>query len=110
MSRPLSPALQKLIAKFGQQLPDKLAEIRSLHCDHADIDDDALQTYYTAVHRLAGSAGSYGFRPVSEAARILDRYLSDVVAGEARYDPQQAQKKLDALASAVDQRKQEPLA
>ena len=110
MSRPLSPALQKLIAKFGQQLPDKLAEIRALHCDHTDIDDDALQTYYTAVHRLAGSAGSYGFRPVSEAARVLDRYLSDVVAGEVRYDPQQAQKQLDALASAVEHRTQEPLA
>ncbi len=110
MSRPLSPALQKLITQFGQALPDKLAEIRALHCAQPDIADDALQDYYTAVHRLAGSAGSYGFRPVSEAARVLDRYLSDVVAGEIAYEPAAAEQQLDALAKAVEQRKQEPLA
>lgn len=110
MSRPLSPALQKLITQFGQALPDKLAEIRALHGTDVNIDDDALQAYYTAVHRLAGSAGSYGFRAVSEAARVLDRYLSDVVAGETVYDPAKAQQQLDEMAKAVEQRKQEPLA
>lgn len=108
MSRPLSPALQKLIAQFGEALPQKLADIRDLHCSSTPAEDDALQTYYTAVHRLAGSAGSYGYRPVSESARILDRYLSDVIAGERTYDPSHAQTLLDDLARTIDNRDQTP--
>ena len=90
MSRTLSPALQKLIASFKQALPDKFAEIQALHIAQPITDEQALQDYYTAVHRLAGSAGSYGFRPVSESARILDRYLSDVIAQEVTYDAERA--------------------
>lgn len=108
MSRPLSPALQKLMAQFGEALPDKLADIRKLHCAQANPDDEALQAYYTAVHRLAGSAGSYGFRPVSEAARVLDRYLSDVIAGEKTYTPAQAEALLRDLAQSIDTRNTSP--
>lgn len=103
MSRSLSPALQKLIASFKQALPDKLAEIRQLHIATTPPDSDALQDYYTAVHRLAGSSGSYGFPQASTSARVLDRYLSDVIAGESDYAPQQAQKLLDELAAVIAQ-------
>ncbi len=108
MSRPLSPALQKLIASFAQALPEKLAEIRALHLADTPAADDDLQHYYTAVHRLAGSAGSYGFRPVSESARVLDRYLSDVLAGEAAYAPDQAARLLDDLATCINSAKPDP--
>lgn len=103
MSRPLSPALQKLIASFKQALPDKLTEIRDLHLEQTAPDEDALQSYYTAVHRLAGSSGSYGFPQVSTTARLLDRYLSDVIAGEKNYDPAQASAMLDELDKVTQQ-------
>lgn len=101
MSRPLSPALQKLIASFGKSLPEKLQEIRELHLDEAQSDDEALKEYYTAVHRLAGSAGSYGFPEVSQSARVLDRYLSDVIAGEKSYLASEASTLLDDLAACI---------
>lgn len=105
MNRPISPALQKLMAQFGDQLPDKLAEIRRLHEACAeDQDEQALQDYYTAVHRIAGSAGSYGFRAVSESARVLDRYLSDVLAGEKSYSPERAAELLAGIDQTVAQR------
>ncbi len=105
MNRPLSPALQKLMAQFGDQLPDKVAEIRRLHQSCADAEDEqVLQDYYTAVHRIAGSAGSYGFRAVSESARVLDRYLSDVIAGEKAYAAEQAAALLADIDEAVARR------
>lgn len=92
-----SPALQKLLEQFGRQLPDKLAEIKQLHDSTGADDASALQDYYTAVHRIAGSSGSYGYKDVSESARILDRYLSDVLAGECRYEPDKAASLLEDI-------------
>lgn len=99
MSKPLSPALQKLLAEFGRKLPEKFDEIRALHAAAAASGE--IEDYYTAVHRLAGSSGSYGFRPVSEACRVLDRYLSDVRAGEKRFDPAEAEQLLGPIAEAI---------
>ncbi len=103
MNKPLSPALQKLMAQFGEQLPDKLAEIRRLHEACEGSDDQTLQDYYTAVHRIAGSAGSYGYREVSETARLLDRFLSDVLAGEAAYSVERAEELLAGIDEALKQ-------
>ena len=107
MSRELSPALKKLMAQFGEKLPEKLAEIRQLHEATSDASSaDELKEYHTAVHRIAGSSGSYGFPEVSLAARELDRYLSDVVAGEKSYAHAEAADLLalvDAKVSQVNQ-------
>ncbi len=104
MNKPLSPALQKLITEFGRKLPDKLAEIRLLHEQAGDGSDaTALEGYYTAVHRIAGSSGSYGFRQVSETARVLDRYLSDTLAGENGYAPAHAMQLLQAIEQSLPQ-------
>ncbi|MGJ8670279.1 MAG: Hpt domain-containing protein [Oceanococcus sp.] len=103
MSRPLSPALQKLIASFKQALPEKFEEIKALHLSGEAEDTEALQTYYTSVHRLAGSAGSYGFPTVSKSARVLDRYLSDVIAGEKEYSAAQADSLLTELGTTITQ-------
>ena len=103
MSRDLSPALQKLLAKFQAELPEKLAHIRTLHEATDGADEDVLQAYYTAVHRIAGSSGSYGFKSVSLTARELDRYLSDVIAGEARYDADKAAELLAKIDRAVSE-------
>lgn len=103
MTRKLSPALEKLIASFKQGLPEKFAEIEALHIEDAAGNDEALQAYYTAVHRLAGSAGSYGFPEVSKTARVLDRYLSDAIAGDASYDAKQARQLLQDLNNRINE-------
>lgn len=104
MKKELSPALRKLIDSYRQALPDKLAELQILHASAAeDGDDDRLRAYYTAVHKLAGSSGSYGFPELSNTARVLDRYLSDILAGEASWDEDHAAELLRATRQQVDQ-------
>ena len=40
-----------------------------------DLDDDARRTAARAAHRLAGTAGTFGFAPASEHAAALDLAL-----------------------------------
>lgn len=83
--RPLSPAVQKLIAKYRDALPVRLQELRE---QGTALDDaEAVHAYEREVHKLAGSSGSYGFRHLSEALRDLDRLLRDCHAGEKDFDP-----------------------
>lgn len=101
MNKPLSPALQKLLAEFGRKLPEKLTEIRQLHIEKTAPDDACVRDYYMAVHKLAGSSGSYGFPLVSQSARELDRYLSDVLACEKNYAADVALGLLEAIAKVI---------
>ncbi len=84
MSRPLSPAVQKLIDAYARDLPERCQGLR----DMAPKDGNAsqLEEYGKEVHKIAGSSGSYGFRELSEALRVLDRYIADCLAGEGHYD------------------------
>jgi HPt (histidine-containing phosphotransfer) domain-containing protein len=43
----------------------------AIHKGEADLCDKLFQQ----VHRLAGSAGSYGFEALGQAASAVDRYL-----------------------------------
>ena len=40
-------------------------------------------TLFQQVHRLAGSAGSYGFESLGQAASVVDRYLIANLPGDA---------------------------
>ncbi len=84
MSRPLSPAVQKLIDAYARDLPERCQGLR----DMAPEDGNAsqLEEYGKEVHKIAGSSGSYGFRELSEALRVLDRYIADCLAGEEHYE------------------------
>lgn len=83
MTRPLSPAVQKLIDAYARDLPERCTQLRSMA--PTDGDRAQLEEYGKEVHKIAGSSGSYGFRELSEALRKLDRYLSDCAAGEVKY-------------------------
>ena len=84
MSRPVSPAVQKLIDAYGRDLPDRC---RALHAQAPeDGNRQALEEYIGEVHKIAGSSGSYGFRELSEALRAVDRYGNDHLAGDAEWD------------------------
>ncbi len=60
----------ELRREYAQTLPDKLARLVALHEALAAAPDAAaeLEALLMAVHRLHGSAGSYGFPEISRAA------------------------------------------
>lgn len=43
---------------------------------------DLRESLYQHVHRLAGSAGSYGFESLGQAALVVDRYLMATLPGQ----------------------------
>lgn len=84
MTRSLSPAVQKLIDAYARELPARCAALHASAPQDGNPDD--LQHYIGEVHKLAGSSGSYGFRPLSEALRAIDRYGNDALAGHVTWD------------------------
>ncbi len=104
MKRELSPKLQQLIESYRASLPgkrDEIAEARQA-AEAAGWSGLELRAYYDLVHKLAGSSGSYGLRELSEIARVLDRQLSDCVAGECAYDAAAGNAAYEELMSAFD--------
>ena len=104
MKRELSPKLLKLIEMYRGSLPGKQREIDGAWqaAAAADWNSDELKPLYHLVHKLAGSAGSYGFRELSEQTRKLDRRLSDTLAGEGPLDVAAAQADYDAILAAFE--------
>ena len=102
MKRELSPKLQKLIEMYRDGLGDKQTDIDAAWARASDAgwQGESLKALYDLVHKLAGSSGSYGFRDLSEVARVLDRRLSDTVAGETTFDPQAGQADYEARQAA----------
>jgi chemotaxis protein histidine kinase CheA len=90
--------MQVLTEAYERQMPERLREI-----DEAGAtlmvrwDQEALDALYHLAHRLAGSAGIYGYTGLSAAAGALEDF---VVA--ARDDPSSPQGDRDRLRALVD--------
>jgi DNA-binding response OmpR family regulator len=75
---PLPPevaeAMEQLRREYQEGLPRRLAELRALVQGAADApwDAQACAAARTAAHRLAGTAGSYGFPDESAAAAAVE--------------------------------------
>ena len=84
----ISPAvevrLKALRDEYAAQLPEKIARI--LEAVTASFgspwDRQACEALRLRVHNLVGSAGTYGYRALSEAARALDTTLSTILAAD----------------------------
>lgn len=79
----LSEKAHKLIARQRQRYIDSMPVKRDviLQC-MAQIRQkvrsgelDLCEKLFQQIHRLAGSAGSYGFEDLGQAASVVDRYL-----------------------------------
>ncbi|MEI6242009.1 MAG: Hpt domain-containing protein [Chlamydiota bacterium] len=69
-------ALQELMLEYKKSIPEKLRVLEKLIADvHAKGDLASVSALRFAVHKLAGSAGSYGFTEVSELCLPLDKDL-----------------------------------
>lgn len=73
-------AHERLLRRYLDSLPGKRAEIaeRWARVRSGDWDEEAIGELKRPVHRLAGSAGSYGLEDLGRAAAALDRLLGSV--------------------------------
>lgn len=72
-------------SRYLQSLPDKLERIqRAWDAARAQgWSRDSFDHFRTLVHRLAGSAGSYGLDELGQAAKCLDHLLGTIPPDEA---------------------------
>ena len=79
----MSEQAQKLIAvqrrRYIDSMPEKRKVIRQCMAQVSaavrDGEPNLCDKLFQQVHRLAGSAGSYGFESLGQAASVVDRYL-----------------------------------
>ncbi|WNG49585.1 response regulator [Archangium minus] len=71
----LDATLQALRAEYGTRLAEKLRELMAAMLRARAANPEALEEAYQLVHKLHGTAGSYGFHAVSGAARHLESLL-----------------------------------
>ena len=79
----LSKRAQELVAKqrrrYVESMPDKREMISQCLAQISEAmlsgETKLCEKLFQQVHRLAGSAGSYGFESLGQAALAMDRYL-----------------------------------
>ena len=71
-------ALTHLVQRYHGSLPNKQQDLENAYraAVEAGWTDEAIRQLKLLVHRLAGSAASYGFNTLGEAARELDQTLT----------------------------------
>ena len=79
-------ALREFRADFARQLPARLAEARERlqACIEAPADDARLRELHRVLHKLAGSAGTFGMAALGEQARVIEESLDDLLARSGR--------------------------
>lgn len=88
----LNQVLSALRAEYLQEIPSRMNDLRS-HIKNAKAQPENphqwLVEAHTVAHRLAGTAGSYGFPELSQKAAALDAHLKQVlnIKGEATIIP-----------------------
>lgn len=77
-SQRMVTVLSGIAAQARQTNARRIEEIReALHrAESGDLDHDGWAAAERAAHQLAGSAGTFGFEQVSQAARALERLLA----------------------------------
>jgi HPt (histidine-containing phosphotransfer) domain-containing protein len=100
MSDPLEGAFRALQREYLESMPGRLAELRSdvagLRAGHRE----ATESLRVRLHRLAGSAGSYGLPDLSSLAREAERWLARFSkSGEA----DELESMLDRMAKVVEE-------
>ena len=91
--------MQVLTEAYDRQIPERLRDIeKAVLVLTARWDRDALDAIYYLAHRLAGSAGIYGYTGLSAAAGALEDF---VVAAMEDPSPQGDCDRLRTLVDAV---------
>lgn len=82
----LQQAIELFRAQFAQQLPQRLAEADTAlaACRAAPGNDDAVRELHRVLHRLAGSAGTFGMPAFGDRCRALELQLEDLMQRPGR--------------------------
>ena len=82
--RDLQLQLSRLRDGYAETIPGKVAEIEAAWAEvqahgepGAGSNEDELRTLYRIAHSLVGNSGTFGFRELSECARVLEEALAD---------------------------------
>jgi CheY-like chemotaxis protein len=80
-----------IAARFATRLPERIGEIERAWADlgDGDGDGDAAEMLHIVVHRLAGSASSFGYGKIGDIARGLERLLERVFDDGERPNPEE---------------------
>ncbi len=80
------PVLDALRAQYRASLPDKWSELeqywQAVRADTEAERREGLRRLQRRAHKLAGSAGSYGFEAIGAAAEALDDLLESQLDSE----------------------------
>lgn len=84
----MSDPIAALHARYRASLPEKRAELASAlsHWRDDPQSQSASAALYLLTHKLAGSAGAYGFEAIAEKARGADRLLQPHARGGMTLD------------------------
>ena len=79
-------ALQAFRAEFAQQVPARVAEARDcLQACCGDPGNEALlRNLHRSVHKLAGSAGTFGMTRLGDDARAIELHVETLLARAQR--------------------------
>jgi diguanylate cyclase (GGDEF)-like protein len=81
LSKQVQARLRALADTFASQLPERMREIaESAKVSLQDLEDrEAMKTLWNNVHRLAGSAATFGFHKITVCAKRLEHLLDGVI-------------------------------
>lgn len=80
-------AFRELQAEYAEGLPELIATLSAAGeaaCRSGDAAE--LRHFQTLAHRIHGGGGSYGFKAVSAAAKVLEEALAEHEASEEPFD------------------------
>jgi len=77
---PLAQQLRLLRQEYLRDSGKRVEELRSLRTRVAREGPAALPDLRQALHRLAGSGGSYGFPDVSTRSREAEHFVADMIS------------------------------
>jgi HPt (histidine-containing phosphotransfer) domain-containing protein len=92
-----NPAFRAVLERFKVRLRENRERLGKLESAIAPDADDVLAEIRPIAHRLAGSAGTFGFAHLGASAMRLDRLLS-----EGCREPEIARAHLRQLLAAID--------
>ncbi len=83
----LEEVLKSLRSDYLNELPERIAEMKD-YLQKAKDDEEKQREWladaHTVAHRLAGTAGSYGFAELSHAAAEVDQYMKKLLKSNAQ--------------------------
>lgn len=73
----MNNSFDALFERYRQTLPEKLVALEELAGRLPGVDIEVVRELRLSAHRIAGSAGSYGYPDLGDAARRVEDAIND---------------------------------